>query len=179
MARAVARPQMPGRTRELIPIVLTCQLPKKTFRELIVALTSSTLPPDDVAKNMNLDASAKTTRHILVVDDDQEIVASIATTLEGRGYQISKAYDGNQAIAYAELKKPDVIVLDLMMPRRSGFLVLERLRQNVDTQMPVIMITGNEGERHRKYAQLLGVNDYILKPFTMDRLLQSISKILD
>lgn len=119
------------------------------------------------------------TQHVLVVDDDSEIVETIAATLRSRGMQVSTASDGNQGIAYAETKAPDLVILDLMMPRRSGFLVLERLRQNSETQMPIIMITGNEGMRHRKYAELLGVNDYIQKPFTMDRLLQSVSKILD
>ena len=117
--------------------------------------------------------------HILVVDDDPEIVESIAVTLRGQGYEVSIAHDGNQGVACAETKNPDLVILDLMMPRRSGFLVLERLRQNSETQMPIIMITGNEGVRHKKYAELLGVNDYIQKPFTMDRLLQSLSSILD
>ena len=117
--------------------------------------------------------------HVLIVDDDAEIVESIAATLRSRGMQVSTASDGNQGIAYAETKSPDLVILDLMMPRRSGFLVLERLRQNSETQMPIIMITGNEGMRHRKYAELLGVNDYIQKPFTMDRLLQAVASILD
>lgn len=119
------------------------------------------------------------TQHVLIVDDDSEIVETIATTLRSRGMQVSTASDGNQGIAYAETKAPDLVILDLMMPRRSGFLVLERLRQNSETQMPIIMITGNEGMRHKKYAELLGVNDYIQKPFTMDRLLQAVSKILN
>jgi DNA-binding response OmpR family regulator len=66
----------------------------------------------------------------------------------------------------------------MMMPRRSGFLVLERLRQTTDIPVPVIMITANEGSRHREYAEMLGVNDYIEKPFTMDRLLNSVSNLL-
>ena len=119
------------------------------------------------------------TKHALVVDDDPEIVETIAAALRSRGMTVSTAFDGNQGIAYAETKTPDLMILDLMMPRRSGFLVLERLRQNSETQMPIIMITGNEGMRHRKYAELLGVDDYIQKPFTMDRLLQAVSKILD
>ena len=124
-------------------------------------------------------ATVNKRNHILVVDDDPEIVESIATTLRGQGYEVSTAHDGNQGVACAETKNPDLVILDLMMPRRSGFLVLERLRQNSNTQMPIVMITGNEGVRHKKYAELLGVNDYIQKPFTMDRLLQSLSKILD
>jgi len=128
---------------------------------------------------MTTQSGALATQHVLVVDDDSEIVETIAATLRSRGMQVSTANDGNQGIAYAETKAPDLVILDLMMPRRSGFLVLERLRQNSETQMPIIMITGNEGLRHRKYAELLGVNDYIQKPFTMDRLLKAVSKILD
>jgi len=130
-------------------------------------------------RSMNTQSDAVDAQHVLIVDDDSEIVETIAATLRSRGMQVSTAHDGNQGIAYAETKSPDLVILDLMMPRRSGFLVLERLRQNSETQMPIIMITGNEGMRHRKYAELLGVNDYIQKPFTMDRLLQAVSKILD
>ncbi len=128
---------------------------------------------------MMTQSKAVDTKHVLVVDDDSEIVETIAAALRSRGMRVSTASDGNQGIAYAEAKTPDLMILDLMMPRRSGFLVLERLRQNSETQMPIIMITGNEGMRHRKYAELLGVNDYIQKPFTMDRLLQAVSKVLD
>ena len=128
---------------------------------------------------MATQSKALSTKHVLVVDDDSEIVETIAVALRSRGMKVSTAFDGNQGIAYAETKTPDLMILDLMMPRRSGFLVLERLRQNSETQMPIIMITGNEGMRHRKYAELLGVDDYIQKPFTMDRLLQAVSKILD
>ena len=128
---------------------------------------------------MKTKSKALSTQHVLVVDDDSEIVETIAATLRSRGMKVSTAFDGNQGIAYAETKAPDLVILDLMMPRRSGFLVLERLRQNSETQMPIIMITGNEGMRHRKYAELLGVNDYIQKPFIMDRLLQSVSETLD
>ena len=128
---------------------------------------------------MATQSKALSTKHVLVVDDDSEIVESISAALRSRGMKVSTAFDGNQGIAYAETKAPDLMILDLMMPRRSGFLVLERLRQNSETQMPIIMITGNEGMRHRKYAELLGVDHYIQNPFTMDRLLQAVSKILD
>lgn len=127
--------------------------------------------PEDPHRHPDNDAP-----HILVADDDPDIVESIATALRQKNYRVSRAFDGNQAIAFAETRMPDLIILDLMMPRRSGFIVLERLRQQGSVQTPVIMITGNEGLRHRKYAFLLGVNDYIQKPFTMERLLKSVSE---
>ena len=66
----------------------------------------------------------------------------------------------------------------MMMPRRSGFLVLERLRQTTDTPVHVIMITANEGSRHKAYAEMLGVDDYLRKPFPMDRLVNSVTRLL-
>jgi DNA-binding response OmpR family regulator len=116
--------------------------------------------------------------HVLIVDDDYEVIETLRCALTAEGFTVSVATDGNQGIAYAEAKTPDLVILDMMMPRRSGFLVLERLRQYSDSPVPVIMITGNEGARHREYAEMLGVSDYIHKPFTMDRLLSSVSNLL-
>ena len=64
------------------------------------------------------------------------------------------------------------------MPKRSGFLVLEKLRRSRPNPMRVIMITANEGSRHKAYAEMLGVDDYIRKPFAMDRLLASVDRLL-
>jgi DNA-binding response OmpR family regulator len=117
-------------------------------------------------------------KHVLVVDDDQETADSIRFALKSAGFDVTVARDGNQGVAVAETKKPDLMILDMMMPKRSGFLVLERLRQCEEEPIPVIMITGNEGSRHQAYAELLGVNDYIHKPFTMDRLLESVKQLI-
>ncbi|QDT02900.1 Alkaline phosphatase synthesis transcriptional regulatory protein PhoP [Rubripirellula lacrimiformis] len=116
---------------------------------------------------------------ILVVDDDFEIIESVRYALEGAGYDVVVARDGNQGLALAERENPDLMVLDMMMPKRSGFLVLEKLRRLRDEPLPVIMITGNEGSRHKAYAELLGVSDYIRKPFAMDRLVDAVGKLLD
>lgn len=117
--------------------------------------------------------------HVLVIDDDREITETIRTVLTAKGFTVSVASDGNQGVAYAETKNPDLVILDMMMPRRSGFLVLERLIQTTENPIPVIMITGNEGARHQEYAEMLGVSDYIHKPFTMDRLVTSINRLLE
>ena len=87
------------------------------------------------------------------------------------------ARDGNQGLAMAETQTPDLLILDMMMPKRSGFLVLEKIRQG-ETTIPIIMITANEGSRHKAYAEMLGVNDYIRKPFAMDRLIDSVNKLI-
>lgn len=117
-------------------------------------------------------------KKILVVDDDFEIIESVRYALEGAGYSVVIARDGNQGLALAERENPDLMILDMMMPKRSGFLVLEKLRRLRDVPLPVIMITGNEGSRHKAYAELLGVSDYIRKPFAMDRLIDAVEKLL-
>lgn len=123
-------------------------------------------------------AAARSGKRVLLVDDDNEIVESMRTVLESRGYEILVARDGNQGLLMAEQESPDLVVLDMMMPKRSGFLVLERLRRSHPVPVKVIMITANEGSRHKAYAEMLGVDDYIRKPFAMDRLLGSIDRLL-
>ena len=118
------------------------------------------------------------TQRILVVDDDIEIGKSVRFALEAKGYKVSNATDGNQGLALAETEDPDLIILDMMMPKRSGFLVLEKLRRSRPVPTRIIMITANEGNRHKEYAELLGVDDYIRKPFQMDRLLESVERLL-
>ncbi len=116
--------------------------------------------------------------HALLVDDDVEIIESMRYALETNGFQVSVARDGNQGLALAEKTVPDLLILDMMMPKRSGFLVLEQLRRDGNDRVRVIMITGNEGSRHQQYAELLGVDDYIHKPFPMDRLVSSAKKLV-
>ncbi|MDB5353343.1 MAG: response regulator with CheY-like receiver, AAA-type ATPase, and DNA-binding domain [Planctomycetota bacterium] len=115
---------------------------------------------------------------ILLVDDDNDIVESMRTVLEGRGYRIMIARDGNAGLTAAERENPDLIVLDMMMPKKSGFLVLEKLKGRAGGLIPTIMITGNEGSRHRAYAEFLGVKDYIRKPFALEKLVKSVDTIL-
>ena len=138
----------------------------------------STFQESAMPKNQPSSIDEPSKPHVLIVDDDPEIIESIRYALTEKGFAVSVARDGNQGVAYAETKAPDLVILDMMMPSRSGFLVLERLRQTTEIPVPVIMITANEGSRHREYAEMLGVSDYIGKPFTMDRLLNSVSNLL-
>jgi DNA-binding response OmpR family regulator len=115
---------------------------------------------------------------ILLVDDDTEIVESMRAVLENLGHRVLIARDGNAGLAVAERENPDLVVLDMMMPKKSGFLVLEKLRARPGGMVPTIMITANEGSRHRAYAEMLGVRDYIRKPFAMEKLVKSVEQIL-
>jgi DNA-binding response OmpR family regulator len=122
--------------------------------------------------------SSEKRQRVLLVDDDHEIVESVRIALESKGYEVLVARDGNQGLAMAEREDPDLVVLDMMMPKRSGFLVLEKLRRTRPVPLRVIMITANEGSRHKAYAEMLGVDDYIRKPFPMDRLMDSVKRLL-
>jgi DNA-binding response OmpR family regulator len=127
---------------------------------------------------MAKDSGQKTGKRILLVDDDAEIVESLRLALESNGYNVLIARDGNQGLALSERENPDLVILDMMMPKRSGFLVLEKMRRTRETPLRVIMITANEGSRHKAYAEMLGVDDYIRKPFPMDRLIESVQRLI-
>ena len=117
-------------------------------------------------------------KRILLVDDDAEIIEVMRYALEGKGYQVLIARDGNQGLAVVEREDPDLVILDMMMPKRSGFLVLEKLRRTRAVPVRVIMVTANEGSRHKAYAESLGVDDYLRKPFAMDKLIESVERLL-
>lgn len=148
-------------------------------------MTDDAMPSSDDLQNSdqpesktNSDSAGSNSKTVLLVDDDIEIVEAVRYALEGAGHTVVVARDGNQGLALAERENPDLIVLDMMMPKRSGFLVLEKLRRLRTEPLPVIMITGNEGSRHKAYAELLGVSDYIRKPFPMERLISSVDKLI-
>ena len=118
---------------------------------------------------------------ILVVDDDPDMVMAITTVLSDTGAELKTAADGNAALEVALECEPDLVVLDAMLPKRSGFLVLEKLKnagKKRGSKPFVIMITGNAGKRHQDWAESLGVDGYINKPFRMERLIESVEKCL-
>lgn len=118
---------------------------------------------------------------ILIVEDDPDMVSALTTLLDTSGATIQTASDGNQALEAVSEIDPDLIVLDAMLPKRSGFLVLEKIKgaNKKKGQRPyVIMITGNVGKRHQQWAESLGVDGYLNKPFRMDRLIDSMTKLL-
>ncbi len=115
------------------------------------------------------------TKTILVVDDDMELSDGLRAVLEKNGYRVMQARDGQQGKQMIHQHRPDLVILDMMMPRMGVYPVLEHFRGKTDAP-PIIMITANEGSRHKAYAEYLGVVDYIRKPFAMERLLDSVHK---
>ena len=114
---------------------------------------------------------------ILLIEDDREIAATLITVLEGDGYHVRHAFNGVEGQRLIEEQTPDLIITDMMMPKMGGFPILEYL-QDVPDPPRVIMITANEGGRHKAYAEMLGVVDYLRKPFSMDVMLEAVSKAL-
>jgi DNA-binding response OmpR family regulator len=119
-------------------------------------------------------------KRILLVDDDNDILTSLQAAFEPTGATIDVAANGNKAVELAEKNPPDLVVLDMMLPGRSGFLVLEKIKAKKprNSKPYVIMITGNQGARHKMFAETLGVNEYFNKPVKLDKLIASAEKLL-
>jgi DNA-binding response OmpR family regulator len=114
---------------------------------------------------------------ILIIDDDREIASTIQSVLLHAGYRVFLASNGIEGQRQIESLRPDLVLTDMMMPKMGGFPVLEFLK-TLPAPPKVIMMTANEGSRHKAYAEMLGVSDYLRKPFLMEVLLESVRKAL-
>jgi DNA-binding response OmpR family regulator len=114
---------------------------------------------------------------ILLVDDDPDVLESMAIAIGSEGGEIVRADDGNTAVSLYNAQNPDAVVLDMMLPSRSGFLVLEKIREG-ENPPPVVMITANQGKRHMEYARSLGVAAYLVKPVALAKLLDTLIDVL-
>lgn len=119
----------------------------------------------------------ETAKTIVLIEDDRETAATLVGVLESAGYSVEHAINGIEGRKLVEENDPGLVITDMMMPRMGGFPVLEFLR-TLEHPPRVIMITANEGGRHKAYAEMLGVHDYLRKPFTMDVLLASVERAL-
>ena len=118
---------------------------------------------------------------ILVVDDDQDILTTMSLALKNLNQTILTASDGMAALEVAEQEDPDILVLDLMLPKRGGFQVLQRLKgkPTMKGKRPLVcMVTGNEGMRHQTFAEQNGVDDYLRKPFAIGNLLEIVQEFM-
>ena len=120
-----------------------------------------------------------TNKRVLLVDDDSDILTSMQAAFEPTGAVIDTANNGNKAVEIAEKNQPDLVVLDMMLPGRSGFLVLEKIKAKKPRNAKpfVIMITGNQGARHKMFAESLGVSEYLNKPVKMDKLIATAERL--
>ncbi len=118
-----------------------------------------------------------TEKLIVVIEDDREISNTVQTVLKASGYQVLAATNGQDGRKLITSRNPDLVLTDMMMPRMGGFPVLEFLGE-MDNPPKVIMMTANEGSRHKAYAEMLGVVDYLRKPFAMEVLLDAVNRAL-
>ena len=122
-------------------------------------------------------ADAALTR-VLVVDDEPMVREVVGRYLAREGYQVSEASDGPGALAAVDAFHPDLVVLDVMMPRRSGFEVLRTLRRRGDAAPPIILLTARVEESDRVLGLELGADDYVVKPFSPRELVARVRTVL-
>ncbi len=115
-------------------------------------------------------------RRVLLVDDDENIVQLVKMYLERDGYQVTPAYDGQEALEAARHVRPDIVVLDLMLPGVGGLEVCRELRR--DTNVPIIMLTARTTETDKLTGLDMGADDYVTKPFSPRELLARMRAVL-
>lgn len=115
--------------------------------------------------------------HVLVVDDEPAVRDSLARSLRFEGYDVSLATDGEQALRAVATDRPDVVVLDVLMPRLDGLATCRRLRAQGDT-LPILMLTARDGVSDRVVGLDAGADDYLVKPFALEELLARLRALL-
>ena len=116
---------------------------------------------------------------ILIVDDSSTQIAGIAKTLSKKGHEVITAEDGVQGVEKASSEKPDLILMDVVMPNLNGFQATRQITKNPDTKhIPVIMLTGKDAETDRVWAERQGARDYLVKPPDEADLLDKIDTYL-
>lgn len=115
---------------------------------------------------------------VLIVDDDPDILSSFEFALKAEGAITDTATDGTEAITKVQKGDYDAVVLDMMLPKASGFLVLEKIGE-MDEPPVVVMVTANLGKRHSTYAKSLGVHEYLTKPVPLQRLVDTVADLIE
>ena len=117
-------------------------------------------------------------RKVLVVDDEEDFAKALKVRLKANGYDVVLAHDSIQTIMMADQEKPDLIILDILIPGEDGFSISERLKQAEATHpIPIIFLTGVPGGEGRAYKS--GASGYIMKPYQPEMLLETIHKVLE
>ena len=113
---------------------------------------------------------------VLVIDDDANVRESLRMVLRDQGYRVIEACDGELGIGKAVTERPHLIVVDMMMPKVSGFLVIERVKHQHRLPIPIVMLTGNDSDHQRSYAEFLGVDACLSKPVRLSQLMEAVER---
>ena len=118
-------------------------------------------------------------KRILVVDDEQDLVVMISKALKYQGYEVVTANDGQEALGKAKSERPDLIVLDLMLPKINGYKVCGLLKKDTRyAKIPIILLTAKANAEDIKLGEKIGADAYITKPYDRDALLSKIEELI-
>lgn len=118
-------------------------------------------------------------KHVLLIEDEPNIIEAITFILRQDGWKVSTHSDGARAVSAVETLLPDLVILDVMLPGRSGFEILQDLRAKNQTQsLPVLLLTAKGQAKDRQLAQSLGASHYMTKPFSNLEMLQVVRGLL-
>jgi DNA-binding response OmpR family regulator len=118
-------------------------------------------------------------KKILIVDDEADIRELVRVSLEDEGFDLFEAADGKEALERARTLRPDLVILDLMMPDKWGYTVCEELKQGADTrQILVLFLTARTSAQSKKMGQLKGGDAFLVKPFQPQELKQKVKELL-
>mgnify|MGYP001369140420 FL=1 len=159
-----------GRVVVILDLMATIRM-----RQSSASLTDAIVQPGLPAA-----ADKQAAKLVMIVDDSVTVRKVTSRLLERYGMQVMVAKDGVDAITQLQERRPDIMLLDIEMPRMDGFEVANLVRHDSTLKdLPIIMITSRTGEKHRERAMAIGVNDYLGKPYQETVLLEAISKLID
>ena len=116
---------------------------------------------------------------VLIADDEPNIVTSLEFLMRQKGYETSVASDGEEALAQVERFRPDLLLLDVMLPRRDGFEVCQRLRATGWTQLKIVMLTAKGRDIEIEKGMAMGADAYVTKPFSTRELVARVQALLE
>jgi DNA-binding response OmpR family regulator len=116
-------------------------------------------------------------KHVLVIEDEPNIIEAIGFVLSRNGWRVDTHSNGHDANDVIRNKNPDIIILDVMLPGKSGYDILKELRQVDEKTTPVLMLTARGQNKDREMAETLGVSQFMTKPFANSDLLDALEKL--
>jgi len=114
---------------------------------------------------------------ILIIEDQKDMVTGLVFNLEAQGYEVAAAYDGEAGLSAAEREKPDLVILDIMLPKKDGFEVCRELRRK-GRDIPILMLTARREEADKVLGLEIGADDYLTKPFGLSEFLARVKALL-